>query len=85
LTTTVTNTMLVTSHAFSSSATWTPPGGMTEVFDVASETVPNAAGISIEGNYVMQAAAGATGTKAATASNDADVGNTHILALKPAP
>ena len=85
VTTTVTNTMLVTSHAFSSSATWTPPGGMTEAFDVASETVPNAAGISIEGNYVTQAAAGATGTKTATASNDVDVGNTHILALKPAP
>ena len=85
VTTTVTNTMLVTSHAFSSSATWTPPGGMTEVFDVASETVPNAAGISIEGNYVMQTATGATGTKTATASNDVDVGNTHILALKPAP
>jgi hypothetical protein len=58
---------------------------MTEAFDVASETVPNAAGISIEGNYVTQAAAGATGTKTATASNDVDVGNTHILALKPAP
>jgi len=85
VTTTVTNTMLVTSHAFSSSATWTPPGGMTEVFDVASETVPNAAGISIEGNYVMQTATGATGTKTATATNDVDVGNTHILALKPAP
>jgi hypothetical protein len=85
VTTTVTNTMLVTSHAFSSSATWTPPAGMTEAFDAASQTVPNAAGISIEGNYVMQTAAGATGTKTATASNDADVGNTHILALKPAP
>ena len=84
VTTTVTNTMLVTSHAFTSSATWTPPGGMTEVFDVASETVPAAAGISIEGNYVIQAAAGATGAKTATAGNDADVGNAHILALKPA-
>jgi hypothetical protein len=83
--TTVTNTMLVTSHAFTSSATWTPPGGMTEVFEVASETVPAAAGISIEGNYVIQAAAGATGAKTATAGNDADVGNAHILALKPAP
>ena len=82
--TTVNNTMLVTSHAFTSSATWTPPGGMTEVFDVASETVPAASGISIEGNCVIQAAAGATGAKTATAGNDADVGNAHILALKPA-
>jgi hypothetical protein len=85
VTTTVANAMVVTSHAFSSSATWTPPAGMTEAFDVASEAVPNTAGISIEGNYAIQTAAGATGTKTATASNDADVGNTHILALKPAP
>jgi len=83
--TTVTNTMLVTSHAFTSSATWTPPGGMTEAFDAASVAVPSAAGISIEGNYVIQVAADATGAKTATASNDADVGNAHILALKPAP
>jgi hypothetical protein len=85
VTTTVANAMVVTSHAFSSSATWTPPAGMTEAFDVASEAVPNTAGISIEGNYAIQTAAGATGTKTATASNDVDVGNTHILALKPAP
>lgn len=85
VTTTVANAMLVTSHDFSSSATWTPPAGMNEAFDTASVTVPNTAGISIEGNYVLQPAAGATGTKGATASNDADVGNAHILALKPAP
>ncbi|MDO8614286.1 MAG: hypothetical protein Q7T33_00935, partial [Dehalococcoidia bacterium] len=59
--------------------------GMTEAFDVASVAVPSAGGISIEGNYGIQAAAGATGTKTATASNDADVGNAHILALRPAP
>jgi hypothetical protein len=85
VTTTVANAMVVTSHAFSSSVTWTPPAGMTEAFEMASEAVPNAAGISIEGNHAIQTAAGATGTKTATASNDADVGNTHILALKPAP
>jgi hypothetical protein len=58
---------------------------MTEAFDVASQGVPNGAGESMEGSYVLQAAAGATGTKTATASGDADVGNAHILALKPAP
>jgi RHS repeat-associated protein len=31
----------------------------------------------------LQALAGATGTKASTASGNADVGNTHILALRP--
>jgi hypothetical protein len=85
VTTTVAYAMLVTAHGFSSAATWTPPAGMTEAFDVASQGVPNGAGESMEGSYVLQAAAGATGTKTATASGDADVGNAHILALKPAP
>lgn len=77
VTTTVANAMLVTSHTYSSGGTWTPPTGMTEAVDVA-------AGLqAIEVNYVLQAAAGATGTKTATASTDADVGNTHILALRP--
>ncbi len=85
VTTTVTSAMLVTSHEFSSSATWTPPAGLTEVVDTASLTVPNAAGISLEVNYAIQSAAAATGAKTATASNDADTGNAHILALKPKP
>ncbi len=76
--------MIVTAHDFSSSATWTPPTGMAEALDVASKAVPNAGGISIEANYAVQDAAGATGTKTATASGDTDWGNTHILALRPA-
>src|SRR5258708_29101404 len=76
--------MLVTSHEFPSAATWTPPTGMTKGFDTASLVVPNVVGISIVGSYVTQAGAGATGIKTATASNDADTGNTHILALRPA-
>jgi MSHA biogenesis protein MshQ len=83
VTTTVANTMIVTSHSFATAATWTPPTGMTEGFDVASLAVPNAVGQSTEGNFALQSAAGPTGTKTATASNDADVGNTHILALRP--
>lgn len=85
VTTTVASTMLVTSYEFASAATWTPPGGMAEVVDTASVAVPNAAGISLEVNYAIQSAAAATGAKTATASNDADVGNAHILALKPKP
>ena len=85
VTTTAANTMIVTSHGFTSSATWTPPAGMTEAFDAASLTVPATGGISIEGNYAIQTAAGATGTKTATASNNSDVGNTHILALNNPP
>jgi hypothetical protein len=83
VTTTVANTMLVTFHGFSSAATWTPPTGMNEAVDVASITVPSASGISLEGNYVAQAAAGATGAKTATANNDSDVGNAAIVALQP--
>jgi hypothetical protein len=82
--TTVANTVLVTAHTFSSSATWTSPAGMTEGFDKATWPPPNSAGQAIVGSWVRQAAAGATGIKTATASNDADVGNTHILALRPA-
>jgi len=85
VTTTAANAMLVSSHTFASAATWTPPAGMSEAVDQASIAVPNAAGISLEMNYVLQAAAAATGAKTATASNDANVGNAHILALNPKP
>ena len=54
---------------------------MTESFDRPSGA-NNATGMSIEGNRVPQAVAGATGAKTATASGNADVGNTHILALR---
>lgn len=84
ITTTVANTMIVTAHTFASSATWTPPAGMVETFDRANLAVPNAAGQAIEGNYVAQAVAGATGVKTATASAQADRGNTCILALRSA-
>ena len=82
--TTVANTVLVTAHTFSSAANWTSPAGMTEGFDIATPAPPNLAGQAIVGSWVRQAAVGATGIKTATASNDADVGNTHILALRPA-
>ncbi len=85
ITTTVANDMLVTVHAFTSSASWTPPAGMTEAYQGASLAIPNCCGISLEGNYVVQAAIGATGAKTATASNDADAGNAQIIALRPGP
>ena len=81
VTTTSAYEMLVTSHAFASSATFTKPTGMTEAFDIASVTVPNSGGEAIEGNYQSLTSAGATGSKTATASGDADVGNAHTLAL----
>jgi MSHA biogenesis protein MshQ len=75
--------MIVTSHALSSSTTFTPPAGMAEALEIASETVPASGGESIEVNYAPQAATGATGTRAATAAGNADTGNAHTLALRP--
>ena len=85
ITTTSANDMIVTFHAFPSGATWTPPAGMTEAFDVSSTPVPNGAGMSVVGSYAVQAAVGATGTKTATASNDADPGNAFTGAMRAAP
>lgn len=81
VTTTVANTMVVATHSFTSSATWTPPAGMTEVVDRASTSVPNTNGISIEISYAAKAASGATGTKTATASSNAKNGVAQILTL----
>ena len=83
VTTPVANTMIVTAHAFASSATWSPPSGMSKVVDVASLTTPNSGGISMVINYVLQSAAGTTGAKTATASDYGDVGNAQILILQP--
>ena len=84
--TTVPNAMIVTSHTFSSSQTWTAPAGMAESFDQRSGPV-NSFGQSILGSRVLQGTAGAIGVKTATASGvagDEDVGNTHILGLRSA-
>ena len=83
ISTTVANSMLVASHAFASSSSWTPPSGMTESFDKANGAA-NANGLTVEGSRVLLAVAGASGAKTATAAANADAGNAHILALKPA-
>ena len=86
ITTSIANTMIVTAHTFGTSSTWTPPSGMTEGFDVQVVPVQQAFGQSMEGDYVTQATAGATGAKSATAAGsggDSDVGAAHILALRP--
>jgi len=81
VTTTVANTMLVTSHDVSNAGTWQnpPPSGMTQAFQGTS-------GIEmIQVSYALQATAGATGQKQATdqGPDGNDVGNAHILALRP--
>jgi hypothetical protein len=65
ITTTVANAMLVASHAFASSQSWTPPSGMTESFDRPSGA-SGATGLSIEGSRVLLPVAGASGTKTRT-------------------
>jgi RHS repeat-associated protein len=82
----VANALLVTAHTFTTATTWSPPAGMTEGFDVANLSFPVDGGQSIEANWALQAAAGATGMKTATAAgttNMQDWGNAHILALRP--
>jgi hypothetical protein len=83
--TTLANTMIVTTHSYASASSWLPPTGMTETFDVRSQSVFGGGGITICGAWVRQAAVGATGAKTATANSSPDTGNTHILALRRAP
>jgi MSHA biogenesis protein MshQ len=81
VTTTQANDMLVSFHELASSATWTPPGAMTEAVDIASRAANNSAGISLEANYQTIGSAGASGTKAANASANKDTGATAAVVL----
>lgn len=87
ITTTAANAMLVGSFAFSSSTNWNPPSGMTEIVDIASRSVKEKSGESMEVAYQSQSAIGSTGAKTASASTSdsdyADRGVTHLLALNP--
>jgi hypothetical protein len=83
ITTTVANAMLVTVHEYASGRSWTPPAGMTEAVDQASRSA-STAGVTLEMNYLLLGAAGATGAKTATASASADTGATVSIALRPA-
>ncbi len=85
ITPTVTGTMLVEAFAFSSSATsWTAASTtMSQAFHAANPGGAVTAGIDVVGYFEGWNPTIATGTRTATASNDADVGATFILALKP--
>jgi len=82
ITTTLANDMLVTVHEFSSASPWTPPAGMTEAIDLASQATPDANGVSMELNYEARPISGATGTRSASATANADTGTTQSVALK---
>ena len=82
VTTTVADAMVISTHAFASAATWSSPG-VNERVDIASQAVPNAAGISLGVYDATQALAGATGDRVATASGNGDTGTAHFIALRP--
>lgn len=79
---TVGETRLLTFHAMASAASWTPPAGMQETFDVMSQAA-GPSGVSMAGAAAVLAAPGATGARTATASGNADAGVTQTLVLRP--
>ncbi len=91
ITTTVTNTMLVASHAYLSSDTWVnnQPASMTERVDRASPIAPpgNDVGITMRLSDEPRPGAGATGNRTAVGTGlaAADQGIAHMMALRPAP
>ena len=89
ITTSVANTMLVSSFSYLSSDTWTAPGTMTERVDRAAPAAPpgNSVGVALLMADEPRATAGATGARTATAGGlgAADQGIVHMMALRPAP
>ena len=83
VTTTVVDTMVISTHSLTSAVTWTPPAGMIERVDVASQAPQNAVGIALSMNEVAQAAAGTTGDRVATAASNGDTGSATLIALRP--
>jgi hypothetical protein len=88
ITTTVANTMLVTTHSIPNANVWQnpPPSGMTQAYQNSSTPGVNQP-LMIQVSTALQAAPGATGTKSATDTlsydTSVDSGNAHILALRP--
>jgi RHS repeat-associated protein len=74
--------MLVTAHTYAAAQNWIAQAGLTEAFDRANGL--GGIGQSITGTYELQVQAAASGPKRSTAAASSDVGNTHILALRPA-
>ncbi|MFA6257298.1 MAG: hypothetical protein WCT29_01995 [Candidatus Paceibacterota bacterium] len=81
--TVVANTFVISTHAVSSSATWTPyTSGMTEAVDIAAPSTLGAAGVSLEMNYGTQASV-ANISRRATLSSNVDSGVAGIMIIKP--
>ena len=82
VTTTTVDSMVISTHSFSSSASWTPPAGMTERVDINSQGGASPNGVSLAVDEVAQPSAGATGDKLATASGNGDTGVAQIIVLR---
>jgi calcineurin-like phosphoesterase family protein len=83
ITTTVPNTMLVQAVGVNAEGTLTTPAGMTEAWEAASPNSGNTRDVLSSSSYALQAAAGPTGDRVATASlMGAGVG--VLIALRPA-
>lgn len=82
VTSTTANTMVVTIHETSNASVWTSPVGMSQATQISSPAAVSP--VSIQVNYVSQAAAGATGVKSATqdVGQVQDAGNGQTVVLK---
>ncbi len=81
----VNKAMIISWHSYGSSNPWSPPPGMHELLNYYTANLPGTSGISLEGNFLQQTNAAATGPLTATVPNDAyiDAGNAITLALRP--
>lgn len=81
--TTSTNTLLLTYYSMASTVTsWTLSGAQQEACTANSATPPMAIGEGMVVGYQFQVAAGTVGPYTATASENADVGLTSLIALR---
>lgn len=81
---TTAQTVVVTSHSVSRGELDATDGNDRSL-RCLKQGPPQSLAIALEGNWALKTSAGTTRTKTATAFTDADPGNTHILALRPAP
>jgi hypothetical protein len=85
ITTTVANAMVVQVVGVNAEGTLTAPAGMTEAWEAASPNSGNTRDVLASSSYALQAAAGPTGTRVATANSSLPgVSIGVLLALRPA-
>lgn len=89
ITTTVANTMIVSSISFLSASSFSSPTGITGLIERLDQSAPltqNAVGTTIQMSTAPKVSAGATGASSAVITGDSslnDYGIGHLMALKP--